>query len=88
MSNLILAVSSVYDAGDEWLFPCPHCGHVRGVLKEDSLSNLMGEQYQDNLCGNWQEISNTCTVSIRTVEELHELSDAKILAISMADEEA
>lgn len=87
MSDLILAVSSVYDDGDEWLFPCPHCGKVRGVTKGDSLSTLMGEQYRDNLCGNWHEISNTCTVGIRTVDELHALSDAKVKAVTMSYEE-
>lgn len=77
MSNQILSVEAVFDdkQSNEWLFVCPHCGAVRGAEKEGSLSNLRGEQYQDNLCGNWFEISHSATVSISTVEQLHGLSD-------------
>ena len=77
MSDQILSVESVFDnkQSNEWLFVCPHCGSVRGAEKEGSLRNLGGEQYKDNLCGNWFEISFSATVSIGTVQQLHKLSD-------------
>ncbi len=84
MSNSILNVEAVFDDKDsnEWILVCPHCGEVRGIEKEGSLSNLQGEQYQDNLCDGWYEISNNATASIKTVEELHKLSDDKIAEIN------
>lgn len=78
MSTTILSVSSVFDDGDEWLYPCPRCGKIRGVPKEGALANLRGEQYQDNLCGNWHELSMDCSIGIKTVDRLHVLSDAKV----------
>ena len=78
MSATVLLVSFVFDDGDEWLYPCPHCGKIRGVEKEGALANLRGEQYQDNLCGNWHELSADCSIGIKTVHELNELSEAKV----------
>lgn len=84
MSNKILSVEAVFDDKglSEWLVVCPHCGHIRGIEKEGSLSNLQGEQYQDNLCDGWYEISNNATVSIKTVEQLHKLSDDKVAELN------
>jgi hypothetical protein len=55
---------------NEFLFKCPHCDNVRGIEKEDSLRNLGGEQYQDNLCDGWYEISRKATF-VETVKDLN-----------------
>lgn len=77
MSKKILSVEAVFDDSDanEWLIVCPHCGNVRGIDKEGSLSNLRGAQYEDNLCYGMYELSESVEASIKTVEQLHKLSD-------------
>ena len=67
----ILSVDKVYDEKREreFLLKCPHCGHVRGIDKEDTLKGLGGEQYQDNLCNGWYEISRDAKL-VTNIEEL------------------
>ncbi|MCP4528608.1 MAG: hypothetical protein GY833_22240 [Aestuariibacter sp.] len=77
MSNEIRPVDAVFDDGAEWLLACPHCGKIRGIDKEGSLSNLRGEMYQDNLCSGWYELSQDCRASIKTVDQLYAIGEAK-----------
>jgi hypothetical protein len=67
----ILAVKHVYNdkQDNSFLIKCPHCENIRGIHKEDSLRNLGGEQYQDNLCDGWYEISREAKF-ISSVEKL------------------
>lgn len=67
----ILTVSKVFDdkQANEFLVKCPHCENVRGVEKEASLHGLGGEQYQDNLCDGWYEISPEAKI-VDSVEKL------------------
>lgn len=54
----ILPVTLLFAEGDELLLKCPHCGSTRGIENDfNGLNNVKGEQYQDNLCDGWYEIS-------------------------------
>lgn len=59
-SNEIKPVVKFFKDSDEFLLKCPHCDSIRGISDEfGSIKKLSGEQYQDNLCNGWYEISNT-----------------------------
>jgi hypothetical protein len=70
-SQEIRPVQELFDdkQSNEFLFKCPHCNRIRGINKEASLRDLKGEQYQDNLCDGWMEISPEA-VLIHDVEKL------------------
>jgi len=67
----ILPVNKVFndEQQNEFLVKCPHCKNIRGIDKEGSLRNLGGEQYQDNLCDGWYELSPNAKI-VNTIEEL------------------
>ncbi len=67
----ILPITNVFDdkEGNEFLVKCPHCDRVRGIEKDLRLSELGGEQYQDNLCHGWFEIAADATL-VRDIENL------------------
>jgi len=77
MSDEILPVDDFFNdhQANEYLLVCPHCGQIRGIDRYASLEEFKGEQFQDNLCGGWWEISRNAIFSIKTVEQLHKLSD-------------
>lgn len=54
----ILMVEKFFKEKDEYALCCPHCKVTRRISSEDKeLEELSGEQYQDNLCKGWFEIS-------------------------------
>lgn len=67
----IRPITKVFDdkQAHEFLLVCPHCDAIRGIEKEGRLRELAGEQYQDNLCGGWYEISPTASL-VGSVEAL------------------
>lgn len=58
ISSNVLPVTVVYKDGTKYLLTCPHCGCRRGVDAAEGLVGVVGEQYQDNICGGWFEIVN------------------------------
>lgn len=61
-SRSILPVTAVYRDGNEFLLTCPHCGHRRGIEASEGLIDVVGEQFQDNLCDGWFEITDEVNV--------------------------
>ncbi|MFS1427356.1 hypothetical protein LMH73_009365 [Vibrio splendidus] len=57
-SKAILPVTVLFSDGNEFILKCPHCGSNRGIENETgSLDYVKGEQYQDNMCKGWFEVS-------------------------------
>ena len=69
---LIVTKAVNYKQENEFLVKCPHCNNIRGIDKadgSDSLRWLGGEQFQDNLCDGWYEISREACL-VDDVEKL------------------
>lgn len=57
-SDAILPVNKLFWVSGEYYLKCPHCGRIRGVNDETGrFGDMLGGQYQDNLCDGHYEIS-------------------------------
>lgn len=69
-SDEILMVRKFFAENDEFLLKCPHCGRIRGIENETGdLDDLIGAQYEDNLCGGTYEVDDNPFL-VRDVEKL------------------
>ena len=69
-STEIKPVTKLMRDDGEFLLKCPHCGRIRGINDDfEDGEEVYGEQYQDNLCDGWYEISHNA-VMVNDVEDL------------------
>lgn len=89
-SNSILPVSLLFKEGDEFIHKCPHCGNIRGIENETgSFSDVLQEQYEDNMCGGTYEISRDARL-VKTFEEIessHSVRDSEYEQVLEEDSE-
>ena len=60
VTDEIKRVRRVSKDGGDYIVKCPHCRRIMGVEGND-LSEILGEQYHDSICGGWLEIDHGAT---------------------------